>query len=257
MNKCNKCEHSLDYSFRYCPSCGAPAYSALDPANATPDSFLDLFNSLYNLLADKSNNERSQYLPVLSEQIIARRSKIEFDDDYGSMVRNLTAKFIPPATAETLYHLYLTNTLTGYTYRSVEELIFKTKSPSLSESEKAYFINSLFTEAGEDLKQSGYKILDPRHNLDNRVLLCLAIRWDNRHLKFQLADDKFQDEWGSIILSQNILSSLKHHENLFHLLLPSADAKALVAKKRSAIENGTQQDFLFGYIVKLAETLNP
>lgn len=257
MYKCEKCGHSIDYSFRYCPLCGAPAYAALDSTNANPESFLDLFNSLYNLIADRNNYERVICLPTLSEQTIARRCKIEFDDDYGSMIRNLAAKFIPPAAAENLYHLYLTNTLSGYAYRSVEELIFKGESPSLSESEKAYFFNAFFSEAGEDLKQSGYKVLDTRNNLDNRVLFCLSIRWDNRHLKFQLADDKFQDEWGSVILSQNILSSLTHHENIFRLLYPGADAKSLVAKKRSAIADGTQQDFLFGYIVKLAETLNP
>lgn len=257
MNKCKKCGHWMDYSFRYCPSCSAPAYTSLEPENATPDSFPDLFNSLYNLLADRSNSKRSQYLPSSSEQVITRRCKIEFDDEYGGMVRNLVAKFIPPTAAENLYHLYLTNTLTGYTYRSIEEIISKRKSPPLSESDKEYFMRSLFSEAGDDLKQSGYKVLDPGDHLDNRVLFCLAIRWGNRHLKFQLVDDKFQDKWGETILSQNISLGMEHHESIFRLLFPGADAKSMAAKKHSEIADGTQQDFLFGYIVKLAESLVP
>jgi len=80
MYKCEKCGRSMDYSFRYCPSCGAPAYAALDSTHANPESFLDLFNSLYNLIADRNNYERVIYLPALSEQIIARRCKMGFNN---------------------------------------------------------------------------------------------------------------------------------------------------------------------------------
>lgn len=147
--------------------------------------------------------------------------------------------------------------MTGYTYRSIEEIIVKKKSDKLSESDKISLMTSLFAEAGDDLKRSCYKVLDSRNDLDNRVLFCLSLRWDNRHMKYQLAEDNYQNKWCSLILSQNVLTSLKHHENIFKLLLPGANVKIMVNKKRSAIEDGVQQDFLFGYIVKLAESLNP
>lgn len=174
MNRCNKCGKAVDYSFRYCPTCGGQLYVSLDTPNAKPEMFIDLFNSSYNLLADKNNDSRSKYLPNLSENIIARRGELEYEDDYQDMIRNLGMKFVPPNATTDMYYLSLTNTLAGYTYRSIEELIAK---------------------------------------------------------------------------------SMKYHEKIFKLLIPSADVTAIVERKREVIEDGTEQDLLFGYIVKLSEFL--
>lgn len=257
MNKCKKCGKTIEYSFRYCPSCGAEAYVSLDASNAKPESFIDLFNSLYNLLTDKNNDERSKHLPVLSENIITRRCKLEYEADVNDMLRNLVMKFVPPEATVGMYHLSLTNVLTGYTYRSIEEFVVNKKSQKLSEADKTYLMTSLFKEAGQELKNSCYKVLDPNNPIDNRVLFCLALRWDNRHMKYLLAEEKFQSKWYPNILSQNIATSQKYHEEMFKLLLPGADVMSIFARKRAAIEDGVEQDILFGYIVKLAESLNP
>jgi hypothetical protein len=257
MNKCDKCGKAVDYSFRYCPTCGGQLYVSLDTPNAKPEMFIDLFNSLYNLLADKNNDSRSKYLPNLSENIIARRCKLEYEDDYQDMIRNLGMKFVPPNAATDMYYLSLTNTLAGYTYRSIEELIVKRKSEMLSEAEKRHFMSSLLKDAEHDLENSCYKVLDTSNFVDNRVLFCLSVRWKNGQLKYLLADDIYQREWFFNILSQNIAKSMKYHEKIFKLLMPGADVTAIVERKREAIEDGTEQDFLFGYIVKLSESLSP
>ena len=83
MNNCDKCGKAFDYSFRYCPTCGGRLYFSLDTPNAKPEMFIDFFNSLYNLLADKNNDSRSKYLPNLSEKIIARRCKPGVDTVYS------------------------------------------------------------------------------------------------------------------------------------------------------------------------------
>ncbi len=257
MNKCNKCGKDVDYSFRYCPSCGGQLYVSLDASNAKPEMFIDLFNSLYNLLADKNNDRRSKYLPILSENIIARRCKLEYEDDYRDMIQNLGMKFVPPDATTYMYYLSLTNTLAGYTYRSIEELIVKRKSEMLSETEKHQLMSSLFKEAEHDLKNSCYKALDPVNFVDNRVLFCLSVRWKNGQLKYLLADDIYQREWFFNILSQNIAKSMKYHEKIFKILIPCADVTAIVNRKREAIEQSAEQDLLFGYIVKLCESLSP
>jgi hypothetical protein len=50
---------------------------------------------------------------------------------------------------------------------------------------------------------------------------------------------------------------VKYHEKIFKILIPSADVTAIVDRKQEAIEQGTEQDILFGYIVKLCESLSP
>jgi hypothetical protein len=257
MNKCNKCGKAVDYSARYCPACGNKLYASLDSSTARPEMFIDLFNSLYNLLADKHNDDRSKYFPALSEQIIARRCKLEYEDDFRDTIRNLTMKFVPPDVTADMYYLSLSNTLAGYTYRSVEELIVKKKSAQLSEAEKHRLMSTLFKEAADDFANSCYKALDSNNSLDNRVLFCLAIRWNNGQLKYLLADDKYHQGWFFNILSQNITKSMKYHEKIFGLLLPGANVQELVAGKGEAIEQNAEQDLLFGYIVKLCESLNP
>lgn len=103
----NKWGQTIDYSFRYCPSCGSQAYTSLESTNAKPESFLGLFNSLYNLLADINNNKRSAYLPSFSEQIITRRCKLEYEDDYSDMVRSLAMKFVSSISYKYIDRIYI------------------------------------------------------------------------------------------------------------------------------------------------------
>lgn len=257
MNKCNKCGKAVDYAARYCSACGNELYASLDSSTAKPEMFTDLFNSLYNLLADKNNDNRTKYFPDLSEKIIARRCKLEYEDDYKDMIRNLTMKFVPPDATADMYYLSLSNTLAGYTYRSVEELIVKKKSAQLSEADKNRLMSLVVKEAADDFNNSCYKALDSNNYLDKRVLFCLAIRWNNGQLKYLLADDIYHQKWFFNILSQNITKSMKYHEKMFNLLTPGANVHALVNRKREAIEQNAEQDLLFGYIVKLSESLNP
>lgn len=127
----------------------------------------------------------------------------------------------------------------------------------LSEAEKHQLMSSLFKEAEHDLKDSCYKVLDPSNFVDNRLLFCLAVRWKNGQLKYLLADEIYQSEWFFDILSQNIAMSMKYYEKVFKILIPGANVKAIVDRKREAIEQSAEQDLLFGYIVKLCESLNP
>jgi hypothetical protein len=257
VNYCKKCGRKIDYSFRYCPSCGSEAYAPLDVRDPKPESFIDLFNSLFNLLADQENAKRSEYFSTFSEKVIARRCKLDFEDAYNDIVRNLGMKFVEPSAVAELYHLTLTLTLSGYVFRSVEEIITKRRSDPLQESDRAWLMTSLFKEAGDDLNRSCYRPLAVKNDVDRRVLFCLALRWDNRHLKYQLTEDKYAHEWASIILSQNLTTCIKCHEKVFGLLMPGSNAQAITTMKHSSFEENVQEDFLFGYIVRLAESLNP
>jgi hypothetical protein len=46
-------------------------------------------------------------------------------------------------------------------------------------------------------------------------------------------------------------------ESSYRLLMPGSNAQAITTMKHSSFEENVQEDFLFGYIVRLAESLNP
>jgi hypothetical protein len=252
-----KCGRLVDCLFRFCPFCSAPIHISLEQINTKPELFIDQMNSLYNFIADKNNEKRSEYLPPLSESIMSRRCKIEFEDEFRSIsMTYLTKGGLPDAVLD-LYPMSLTNSLSGYVYRTVEELVTHKKSAELSDTDRQYLRTSMYREAEADLKNSYYKVLREDNALDNRVLFCLALRWDNRHLKYLLADDEQQGEWFSKVLSQNIERTIQYNERAFRALKPNTDITALLDRKQGAIRNGVEQDILFGYIVKLSESLYP
>jgi hypothetical protein len=230
---------------------------SIEQINAKPEQFIDLMNSLYNLIADKNNAKRTEYLPALSENIMSRRCKIEFEDEIRSIAINYLTKGGLPDAVQDLYPMSLTNSLSGYVYRTIEELVTNKRSSKLPDVDRDYLMTSMYKEAEADLKNSCFRVLSEDDELDRRVLFCLALRWDNRHLKYLLADDKQQGEWFYTVLSQNIESTMKCNERAFKALKANTDITALMFRKQDAIRDGVEQDILFGYIVKLSESLFP
>jgi hypothetical protein len=51
--------------------------------------------------------------------------------------------------------------------------------------------------------------------------------------------------------------TIQCNEKAFKALKPNTDITALLDRKQGAIRDGVEQDILFGYIVKLSESLYP
>jgi len=254
--KCRKCGAEIDPFSRFCPRCGNQVYVSLDQ-DPKPEIFIDLFLSLYNLLADITNERRGHYLANTSEKIMRRRCRLEFDDETKRFTLDfLTRGGLPDAVLD-LYNMAISNCLNGYTYRVVEEMVTKTKSPKLSDAEIHYLMTSMHQEAGDELKQSCYRELSPKDALDHRVLFCLALSWDNRHLGYMLADDTHQKEWYGSLLSDCVQDSMRINEGAFRVLVPKANIRAIMERKESVITDSVVEDFKFGYIVRLSESLFP
>jgi hypothetical protein len=154
------------------------------------------------------------YLPALSEKVMARRSRIEHEMD----VKHLRMATFKKAGAEEiltdLYTLSLSTALSGYVYRSVEEMICKRTNHPLSEAEKNGLLRLMYRESGTALTDTEYRVLRPSDAVDSRLLFCLALRWDNRHLNYFLADDDIQREWWATMLSQNMELAEKRIEQV-------------------------------------------
>jgi hypothetical protein len=260
MNKCQKCGADCDLAHRFCPKCGTQLYVTLDQPGATPESFVPLLNSLYNLLAigkgESAHPERTKYIPELSDLVMIRRSRIE----HQTMRRNFLSLIIKDIDVDAalmdFYKLSLSNALAGYAYRSVEEMIYRTRSERLSVSEKNSLISSMSEGCGDDLRESGYKDLRADDVVDRRLLFCLALRWNNRHLNHLLAEEPVQREWWATLVSQNFRLSENCAECVFRAMGVLKDGKGLSDRDKESARDNAEEDLIHGYIVRFAESLD-
>jgi hypothetical protein len=188
---------------------------------------------------------------------MARRSQIEHEMDMKEL---FMATFNKPGAEEVLMNLYtlsLSTALAGYVYRSVEEMICKRTNYPLSEIEKNSLLSSMYQETGAALTDSEYCVLRPDDAVDGRLLFCLALRWDNRHLKYLLADDEIQQEWWATVLAQSIELGEERVEHVYRAMELIGPRNGLSDQTKEAVRDGIEQDLLHGYIVKLAESLIP
>jgi len=236
-------------------------YAPLDLAGAGPESFIPILNSLYNLLAAKQGEsphpDHLKYLPEPSERVMIRRCRIEHRMNLKSFADTIKRNSGAEAVLMDLYTLALSNTLAGYVYRSVEEAVCKKKSAQLAESEKAQLINSMYAEYGSEMSKTLYGELRAEDVADGRLVLCLALRWKNRHLKYLLAEDQLQQKWWETVFSQNLALSLHCVEHVFRTLRLLSEGKSLSENNTAAAVERAEQDLIHGYIVKLSESLVP
>lgn len=259
-NTCTACGLTSPLSYRFCPKCGTSLYDELDPPQATPDSFIPLLNSLYNLLAVRDGKlrhaDRQRYFPAPSEEVIIRRCRIEHRIDLSQLLPYDLYQQTEDESLMGLYKFSLSTSLAGYAYRSVEEMIYKDKPGPLSEAQKQDLLSVLYREGGDDISGSEYRTLSPADRVDSRLLLCLAIRWNSGYKNYLLADDSQHEEWWGIVVSKNTEEAMERYRQVYTSLgamssgLPGSELEDL------AIDH-VEQDLIHGYIVKLLESLAP
>ncbi len=254
--QCGNCGMWIHCFIRHCPACGKTLLISLNKANAKPELFFDLMTSLYNLVADNNNANRSRYLPSMSENIILRRCSVEFSDELHDLSLNYSYEADWPEEVKDLHAMCLTNVLCGYVYRTIEEFITDRKSPKLSSERKERLWGYLDANR-ETLKNSCYSQLDRKSDVDGRVLLCMAIILGKSHLEFMLADEQHQREWFSSIIEQSTERALEFYKRAFRALWPEKKIRDLIWQRHDFIRENVQRGFLFGYAVKLSESLIP
>ncbi len=257
--QCGRCGIWVHCFLRKCPQCGEPLFLALDRANARPENFFDLMTSLYNLVADKENPGRARYLPGLSERTIQRRCEIEFQDEahvFG-LGRNDNKDW--PEEVRDIFAMTLSNSLIGYIYRYVEEFICLTgdaQCRELAAAERAALVAAL-TSGKTGFNESCYRVLNPENEIDRRVLFCLALRINDNYVRYLLAEGDQQDAWFNSILEQSIDKTTYFYGMAFRALWPDKDLGRFLAGRRNIIRENVEKDFLFGYVVRLSESLHP
>lgn len=254
--QCGKCGVWVHCFLRNCPICGEPIFLALDKVNAKPERFFDLMTSLYNLVADKDNPRRARYFPGVSERVIQRRCEIEFQDEAHVFGFGHHDNEDWPEELRDVFAMGLTNTLTGYIYRYVEEFIHDGKCGELAAAERTALISALMSEE-TGFNESCFRQLNPDNEIDGRVLFCLALRINENYLRFLLADEEQQDQWFRSVLEQSIEKTIYFYGMAFRALWPDKDLRRFLAMRQGVIRKNVEKDFLFGYVVRLSESLNP
>jgi hypothetical protein len=249
-----------DLSSRFCPRCGTPLYASLTRTDASPDSFIPLLNSLYNLLATRRDEpahpDRRKYLPEFSENVMIRRCRLEHEETARQMFQSFHFQLAAADRLKDLYSLALSNALAGYTYRSVEEMICKRTNARLSEEKKQWLVDSMYEQCGEELAASEYRVLDRNDPVDGRLTFCLALRWDNRHIGFMLADEAIQAHWWDSVVAGSMELNESRAEQVYRAAFRSRE-RGLSERDRAIVQENLVQDLLHGYVVKLAESLDP
>jgi len=188
---------------------------------------------------------------------MGRRSRIEYEIDLRELFPYALIKPGADAILMDLYTRSLSNALAGYAYRAVEEMVCGRTTPPLSQQEKDYLLRTMWEECGSDLTDTEYRVLRKDDPTDSRLLFCLAIRWDNRHLKYMLADETTQQEWWNILFPENMKLSEDCFEQIYRSLGMLKTDGALSDEAKEMICDSVEQDLSHGYIVKLAESLDP
>jgi len=254
--RCGNCGIWVHCFLRTCPACGGSLFVSLENVNARPELFFDLMTSLFNLVADKDNARRGRYLPPFSEDVIQRRCELEFHNEVYSFELDVQSEEDWPEEIRDLFAMSLTNTLTGYIYRSVEEFVTQKKSPELLPAEKQSLIAVLDSpKAG--IGRSCYRRLDRSNAVDRAVLFCLALRLGNTLPKYMLADDDKQKSWYFSIVEQVYDRTIHFYSMAFKAIQPLKSLNEFMNQRRDSIRDNVEKDFLFGYVVKLSESLNP
>lgn len=254
--QCRNCGIWVHCFLRNCPVCGEAVFTSLEKSNAGPERFFDLMTSLYNLVADTDNPERSRYIPSISENIIIRRCGIDFPGELHVLSMDYESEYEWPEEVRDLYAMCLTNTLCGYVFRSVEEIVSHEKSPELSTETVNGILSSLDSHK-EIIEKSSYRFLDRLDYPDSRALFCLAMLTNGAHLEYRLADPEQHDAWFSSIIEQSTDRAVEFFKIAFGALRPKEDISDLILKWHDFIRENVERGFLFGYAVRLSESLVP
>ena len=252
---CKRCGKSSGLYARFCSLCGNPLFVSLSINNLHDDMFLDVLNSLYNLITTNDAPDRDRYFHTVSRNLINQR----FKQDHRLEMEAASRKLFSLSSNRTIKEMEVinmriasrsSNTLTGYATRGVEELITKRKTPSLSREEIEEGIN-LFLR----LYEAEYPVVDIANhmsdeNIRERILFTFFLQDENKHMKYFL-NESLLKEWFETILDTNIGSTLERYKQSAHNLGTHGNFKD------DEIAEEVLNDMVFGYCIKLSESLFP
>jgi len=247
---CVHCGKLVDFSFRFCPQCGKALFVDLSRQDLTADQFLDVLNSVYNLIITPDLRERDSYFHPLSRKLIHRRFAIEHELELDASTRfQWLKKSSPISGSDSIDAIKMridcrsSNTMTGYASRVAEELIVKMKSPPISGKEVEFGIASFEREncAEHVVKEISRRLTDKSD--ERRILFIFHLQDNNKHTNYFL-DELLWERWFDTVLKTNTEMTVERY-------------KPYVTPKTDMLAEEVLNDMVFGYCTKLSESLFP
>jgi len=242
--KCGKCGCAVSVNSRYCEKCGNPLCVPLDNSKIQEEKFFDVFSSVFYLLADKNNQERQKYFSPLSERVLLQRAHRfykNFAADATRMNVALGVKKPFDFDPSPFFQNSITNALSGYSLRIAEELYSGGKSNSLNTEDIESMIQKYMLEEKKEFgDKSVYANADLCDPLVKREIFSSYLGGVGVFTKYNLLSKEETVHWYNVIGQQSIEMTIE-------------------AGGRSAgrIEDEVVADLLFGYCLRLSESLMP
>jgi len=258
---CRKCGYASELTSRYCKKCGNPLFIVLNSHNLKNEKFIDVFNSVYNLLCDKTNLEKQKYSSPLTDKVIWQRIKSIYKNHAINASLTRVGLGLNPFVFDfnPLYQRSASNILSGYSLRLTEELYTDKKSNSLEATEIESIIRKYMVEGKESLgEQFLYREEDIEDPCVKRIVFSEAIMMYQKYAEFFLLDkDEIEDRLNEII-SQAIELTMELQESVLTKFYNSHEvAKKLITTKKEGYADEVIGDVSFGYGLRLSEQLMP
>lgn len=253
---CSECKTTVDLSARFCPQCGNLLFIDLTQKDLTGEMFLEVLNSLYNLIITVGAPNRDVYLHPVSRKLMNNRFELEHNSELKALGRGIFTSSANSISARqeainTRITSRSTNAMTGYAVRASEELITKLRSLPLSLDEIQKRINS-FKKTYHDeyiVKDIALHMPDGEAQV-NRILFVFYLQDDNKHMNYFL-DEPLLQRWFCTIIESNTEMVLQKYRESF------SNIGTNVIPKTDDIAEEVLNDMVFGYCVRLCESLFP
>ena len=253
---CVQCRKNVDLPVRFCPQCGNPFFVDLSRKDLTGDIFLDVLNSLYSLIITVDIPDRDVYFHPASRRMINKRYELEHKAEMKALGRGIfefPAENKFPVRMEAInmrIKSRSSNTLAGYAIRAAEELIVKDKTLPFSSREIEDGINSFQNVYGDEYLVKDIAIHMSDKAEERRVLFTFFIQDDNKHMNYFL-DEPLLQRWFGTFIESNTEATLQRYQDAFSAIGSHA------TPKKDEIAEEVLNDMVFGYCVRLSESLFP
>lgn len=255
-NACTRCGKAVaDLSVRFCPDCGQPLFVDLSRSDLRPDDFLDVLNSLYNLIIIIGHKQRDAHFHPVSRRLMNARFELEHREEFGALM------FGSLGVGETRFPGRLeaigmrvsarsSNAVTGYAVRACEELIVRRKLPPLPIKTIQEGIDFVGTQYKDEYIVKRIAKDMPSDADRQRIMFIFYLQDDNRHVNYFLDESMIEKHFGTV-LGQNVELTLQKHREAISV------AGIRRTFKEDELAEEVLSDIVFGYCLKLSESLFP
>jgi zinc-ribbon domain len=253
---CTKCGKDVDVGNRFCERCGTPLHVILESPTIQNVEFIEVFNSVFNLLANKTNLDRTKYFLKTSEDLLFAKNRREYEDAYKNYSFQRATFGLDPLDFDlrTLFTVFNTTTLAGYSTRVTEELKTGNRSNRMPAEEADSMLVRFLQEGKAELgEEFGYSERDFATPSSRWETFCVALRWKDRFLHYALLDRDELVAFMTSIIGQSTTQTLAVMRETFVQIYDSKKMEQLATRERA--ETDATKDFLFGYCLKLSESI--